>query len=367
MALTNFAALTDEELTIWSRTTWSAARNMQFLNQFVGDGHTAMIQRITELKKDQKGARAVITLVKDLEGDGIAGDRTLEGNEEALGMDEQVVQIDQLRHANRHEGKMAEQRSVVTFRKESKDKLAYWLSDRMDQMAFLTMSGVSYAYKTNGPARVGSDLINLAFAGDVTAPSANRHFQWDAVNGLSPGNTAAVATADTPSWKMLVEMKALAEESFVKPIRMNNGVAVYNIFMTPTAMSRLKQDADFLANIRNAAPRSNDNVLFKGAESYYVDGLAIHAYRHVFNTRGLASGSKWGGGAVDGCRILMCGAQAMGFADIGAPEWVEKGFDYENQQGIAYGKILGYKKPVFYSMESGTKEDFGVICVDVAQ
>lgn len=328
MALTNFAALTDEELTIWSRTTWSAARNMQFLNQFVGDGHTAMIQRITELKKDQKGARAVITLVKDLEGDGIAGDRTLEGNEEALGMDEQVIQIDQLRHANRHEGKMAEQRSVVTFRKESKDKLAYWLSDRLDQMAFLTLSGVSYAYKTNGPARVGSDLINLAFAADVTAPSANRHFRWDVTDGLMPGDTSSIAVADTPSWKMLVELKAMAEESYVKPLRTDNGVAMYNIFMTPTAMARLKQDTDFLANIRNAAPRSNDNVLFKGAESYYVDGLAIHGYRHVFNTRGLAGGSKWGNaGAVDGCRILMCGAQALGLADIGAPEWVEKGLN----------------------------------------
>ena len=366
MALTNFAALTDEELTIWSRTTWSAARNNTFLNQFVGDGATAMIQRITELKKDQKGARAVITLIKDLEGDGIAGDRTLEGNEEALLSDEQVIQIDQLRHANAHEGKMAEQRSVVTFRKESKDKLSYWLADRLDQMAFLTLSGVSYGYTTNGQARVGSDLPNLAFAADVSAPTSNRHFRWDASTGLMAADTSAVDTPDTPSWKMLVEMKALAEESFVKPIRMENGVSVYHVFLTPTAMSRLKQDTDFLANIRNAAPRSSDNVLFKGSDSYFVDGLALHSYRHVYNNRKAAT--KWGSGAnVEGCRILMCGAQALAFADIGAPEWVEKGFDYDNRQGIAYGKILGFKKPKFASLESGTTEDFGVICVDVAQ
>lgn len=369
MSLTNFSALTDEEYTVWSRQTWSAARNQQFLNQFVGTSHSSMIQRITELTKTRKGARAVITLVKDLEGDGVAGDRTLEGNEEALQSDDTVIQIDQLRHANRHEGKMADQRSVVNFRKESKDVLAYWLADRLDQMAFLTLSGVSYTMKTNGAARVGSDLPYLDFAADVTAPSTNRHFRWDATTGLEAGDTAAVDTADTPSWKALVEAKATAEESLIRPIRMNDGVSFYNVFLTPTAMAKLKQDSDFLANIRNAAPRSNSNPLFKGAETFYVDGMAIHSYRHVYNTRGATSGvDKWGSGSdVDGCRALFCGAQALGFADIGMPEWVEKGFDYDNQQGISLGKMMGFLKPVFSSLESGTDEDFGVMAIDFAQ
>jgi hypothetical protein len=83
---------------------------------------------------------------------------TLEGNEEAMKSFDQVIQIDQLRHANRHEGKMADQRSVVEFRENSRDVLGYWLSDRIDQMAFLTLAGISYAFKPNGAARVGSDL-----------------------------------------------------------------------------------------------------------------------------------------------------------------------------------------------------------------
>ena len=70
MALTNFAALTDEQKTIWAREVWKHARNMSFVNKFAGTGSNAMIQRITELKKDEKGARAVMTLVLDLEGDG---------------------------------------------------------------------------------------------------------------------------------------------------------------------------------------------------------------------------------------------------------------------------------------------------------
>ena len=85
MALTNFANLTTEQLTVWSRDLWAAARNKMFLGNFAGTGQNAMIQRIKELKKGPGGAaRAVITLVTDMEGDGVVGDNQLEGNEEAM-------------------------------------------------------------------------------------------------------------------------------------------------------------------------------------------------------------------------------------------------------------------------------------------
>ena len=129
---TNFSNLTTEQKTVWSRDMWKQARNLSFTNKFLGSDANSMIQHITELKKSEKGARAVITLLTDLEGDGVAGDRTLEGNEESLKSFDQVIRIDQLRHANRHEGRMAEQKSIVTFRKDSRDTLAYWLSDRME-------------------------------------------------------------------------------------------------------------------------------------------------------------------------------------------------------------------------------------------
>lgn len=368
MALTNFGALTTEQKTAWSMDMWKAARNWSFLNRYLGSDANAMIQRITELKKSEKGARAVITLVADAEGDGVAGDRTLKGNEEALRSYDQVIQLDQIRHAHKHEGRMAEQRSVVTFRKEARDILGYWLADRLDQMAFLTLSGVSFAKKTNGADRVGSDFPYLEFANDVTAPSTNRHLRWDAATGLEAGDTTAVAPADTPSWKMLVEAKAYAVDNYIRPIRGSEGLEVYNVFMTPQGIAKLKQDSDFLAAWKDAQKRGADNPLFKGADVIYVDGLAIREFRHVYNTKGATSGvDKWGSGAdVDGQRVLICGAQALGFADLGAPYWNEEGDDYGNQQGIAIGKILGLKKPVFRSAVTGTNEDFGVLCLDTA-
>jgi N4-gp56 family major capsid protein len=366
MAKTNFAALTDEQKTVWSRDLWKAARNYSFVDKFTGTGSNSMIQRITELTKSEKGDRAVLTLVADLETDGVVGDNQLEGNEESIKAYDTVVTIDQIRNANRSKGRMADQRSIVNFRNTSKDVLAYWLADRMDQMAFLTMSGVSFAKKNNGADRdAGSQLASLAFASDVVAPSANRHFRWDATNGLVAGDTTSVIAADTPSYAMLVEAKAKAKVNYIRGIRGQGGEEVYHVFMSPQGMAKLKLDTDFLTNVRNAGPRSGKNVLFSGSIPT-VDGLVIHEYRHVYNTAGAADGNKWGGGSIDGQRIIFAGAQAMGMADLGNPYWDEIDADYNNQQGISVGKIMGMLKPKFQSQVSGTEEDFGLMVIDTA-
>jgi len=362
MPLTNFASLTNEQLTIWQRDTWSAARNYSFVSRFVGTSENSMIQRITDLTKTKKGARAVMTLVNDLEGDGVAGDSTLEGNEEALTSGDQVINIDQLRHGNRHEGMMSDQRSVVRFREQSRNKLAYWLGDRIDQMAFLALSGVAFTFNNDGTARTGSNLPQLEFAGDVVAPSTNRHFYWDgAGSALAAGDTSAVENGDTPEWNTFVEVRAKLRRELVKPIRGGQGQELYNVFMSPEALKALKKDTVFQAMLRDAAQRGPANPLFKIPPVYFIDGFAIYEHNHVFRD------TDWGAGAnVAGSAVLFCGSQALGIADIGQARWVEKEFDYENSPGIAYGKIFGMLKPQFRAPVTKTTEDFGVMRIDVS-
>ncbi|MBT4068649.1 MAG: N4-gp56 family major capsid protein [Candidatus Marinimicrobia bacterium] len=365
MAFTNFAALTSEQKKVWSRDLWKYARNNSFINKFAGSGSNAMVQRISELTKTERGDQAVITLLTDLEGDGTVGDNTLEGNEEQIKAYDKVIRIDQIRHANRTTGRMADQKTIVNFRENSRDALAYWLSDRMDQMAFLTMSGVGFNYTTSGVARSGSSLASLEFASDVSAPTANRHFQWDATNGLSTGDVTAVGAADTPSYAMLVEMKAKAKDKFIRGIRAGGGEEVFHVFMSPQGMAKLKLDSDYLANVRNAGVRGSKNELFAGSTSVLVDGMWIHEYSHVLTPAASADTGEgaWG---VKGQRVLMCGAQALAMADLGKPSWDEKDFDYNNQKGISTSKIMGMLKPKFHSIIDSGVEDFGLIAVDTA-
>ena len=365
MALTNFTALTTQEKTVWSRDLWAAARNASFAMRFTGKGPNSMIQRITELTKSEKGDRAVLTLVADLEGDGVTGDYTMENNEEAIKAYDEVITIDQLRNANRLAGRMADQKSVVNFRGTSKDILAYWLADRIDQMCFNTLAGIAYTYTNNGTLRAvnptGRNLSDLAFASDVSSPSVTRWRQWDATNGLSAGDNTAIIAADTPSWEMLVETKALMKDQYIRGIKGPGGAEYYHVFMTPQGIAKLKQDSTFLANLQNAGPRGAANPLFSGS-MLTQDGLIIHEFRHV------PSSATWGSGAVSGQAVLFCGAQALGMADIGLPYWDEETFDYGNQHGVSIGKIFGLLKPTFRSIYSGTTvvEDFGVMRVDTA-
>lgn len=367
---TNFALLTNEQKTVWSLDFWKQARNKSFINKFLGKDANSMVQHITELKKTEKGARAVITLLADLEGDGVVGDRTLEGNEEILKSYDQVIRIDQLRNANRHEGRMADQKSVINFRENSRDKLAYWLSDRIDQMAFLTLAGKSFSFHPNGSTRVGSDLKNLEFAADIVAPSAKRVGRWDNTNKafVTGGGQNTVTATDTPAWELFVQLKAYAKENYVRGINEDGGEETYHAFLSPLAMAKLKLDPVYRDNLRYAQQRGAGNELFTGS-AVKIDGIYLHEFRHVPNTRLAASGAKFGAaGTVDGCQVLFCGAQALGMADIGNPEWVEKEFDYDNQPGISVAKILGFLKPQFATQYSGgTKEDHGVISAYVAQ
>lgn len=371
MALTNFAALTAEQKTAWARDFWTEARNLSFINQFAGKGPNAMVQRITELTASEKGARAVITLVNELASDGITGDYQAEDNEEAMSMTEDVIRIDQLRNATRRKGRVADQKSIVDFRKESRDKLAYWISDRIDQLAFLTLSGIQYTKTNKGADRpvlaTGLNLGDLEFAADVTQPTANRHIRWDGgTSSLASGDTTAVdAAADKITYKSLVLAKAYAKDHYMRPIRGSGGNELYHVFVTPTGMAQLKLDSDFLANIRNATPRAKDNQLFSGTSSVMIDGMVIHEFRHTYNTTAASANNKWGAtGNDDGQRVLICGAQALAMADIGVPAWEEDTFDYGNQLGISIGKIFGFKKPVLHSSAEAGDADFGVICMD---
>lgn len=369
MATTNFTRLTTEQKTVWSRDLWKQARNLTFVNKFLGKSANSMIQHIDELTKTEKGARAVMTLVIDLEGDGVAGDRALKGNEEGIKAYDKVIRVDQLRNANKSEGRMADQKSIVRFRETSRDQLAYWLSDRIDQMAFLTLSGVTYGNKNDGGTRVGSDLSNLEFAADVVAPTNGRVLRWNGTTNtlVTAGTTAAVTAADTPTYNMLVQLKAYAKTSMVRGVR-SGGDETYHVFFSPLAMAKLKLDPDYITAVTRARERSPNNPIFTGA-SIELDGLMLHEFQHVYNTFGTSV--KWGAANnVDGCQVLFCGAQAMGMADIGLPTWVEEDDDYENQQAIATGKIFGFLKPQFYTQYGSfpqTTQDFGVISVYVAQ
>jgi len=361
--LTNFAALTPQQKLVWSRDVWKTARDGMFIKKFIGNDENSVIQRITDLTKTEKGEQVIMHLVADLVEDGVIGDNEREGNEEAMQSYSQVLNIDLITHSVRNKGKLAEQKTVIKFREMGRDRLAYWLANRVDQLAFLTLSGISYAFQNNGAPRVNSPFPNLAFAADVAAPSSKRSLMWDGT-ALAVSNTASIANTYLPSYKMIVDAVAYAKEQYIKPL-MSGGKEYYVMFVQPGTLAALKKDADYQRAVVGVATKAGEQSPWFTGATVTIDGVVLHEHRLVYNTKGAASGSKWGAGsAVNGTRSLLCGAQALGMADIGSPEWTEKMFQYDSQQGINIDKMFGLLKPKFYSQYSGSVEDFGVLSID---
>ncbi len=363
MALTNFAGLTAQQKIVWSRDVWAAARDQMFIKKFIGSGDNAVIQRITELTKTERGEQVIMHLVADLVEDGVTGDNEREGNEEAMQSYSQIINMDLITHSVRNKGKLSDQKSIIKFREMGKDRLAYWLANRVDQLALLTLSGIGYGFQNNGAVRASAAFPSLAFAGDVSGPSSKRALMYNGTN-LVPSVTGNITSAFVPSYKMIVDAVAYAKENYIKPL-MSEGKEYYTMFVTPSTLAALKKDADYQRAVVGVATKAGmDSPWFTGG-TVTIDGVVIHEHRLVYNTKGAASGSKWGAaGAIDGTRSLLCGAQALGMADIGTPEWNEKEFQYGAQQGINVDKMFGLVKPKFYSIYNKSVEDFGVLSID---
>lgn len=363
MSVTNFARLTPQQKIVWSRDVWQAARDGMFVKKFIGSGDGAMIQRITDLTRTERGEKVLMHLVADLVQDGVAGDNEREGNEEEMMSYSQEIAIDLISHQVRNKGKLADQKTVINFREMAKSRLAYWLSNRVDQLALLTLSGVSYAYNLDGSLRENSPFPSLSFAADVSAPTSKRNVIWNGTS-LVAGSTTDITSSCVPSYKMIVDAVAYAKTHYIKPL-MAGGKEYYVLLVQPGTLAQLKKDPDYLRAVTNLAIKAGEDSPWFTGGTVTIDGAVLQEHRLVFGTQGAASGQKWGAdGTVNGTRSLLCGAQALGMADLGTPEWVEKKFDYDSKQGVSVDKMIGFLKPKFHSIYDKSTEDFGVLSID---
>jgi len=367
MAATDFGALSAAQKRVWAADIWKAGRDQSFFfaNGFIGKSDKDMnsvIQRVTQLSETERGLECVMQLVQDMVNDGVVGDNELDGNEEALVNDAQTIRIDQLRHGTKSKGAMAEQATVIRFREQSKDKLGFWLSDKLDELMFLTISGRAYTLKTSGETRTNSQLPSLRFASDVAAPSSGR-----VIFAGSATSEATLTASDKFSWAVCVKAKQTAIRKKIRPIK-SNGQNNWVLVITPEQERDLALDPTYQTIVRSAAKNGDQNPLFTGAIAK-VHGLVIHSHNKVFNTLGLSSGSKWGSGStIDGAQAMLLGAQAAGLATLGNMNFTESDkTDHGNRPGVGVGRKIGMLKPQFKSLtDASTRQDFGCIAIKTA-
>jgi N4-gp56 family major capsid protein len=373
---TNFnVGLNVQQINYFEKKIVKRMRVESLADQLASEGGDAAIHRVTDLKNTTWGYKAIMTMVPDDTSFGVVGDNRLQDHEAGITAYDLEITFDQFRKAFKNEGVMADRSVWFKFAQQASDQLAFWAKDTKDRLMMNTLAGVGYEYEVDGSLRSNTcEWKNNRFAGDVTAPSANRHLRWD-VNGgtkqlIGDASTDDVADTDLPSWNMFLDMRAELPLMRVKPIRgkWGNGQDLYIAIVHPRTLNVLKKDSDFIANLRYSMPRGKDNPVFRGAETYMIDGILLISHRYAYNTLGAASGSKWGsGGLVNGARTLFLGAQALGMVEIGGPKWVTRTDDFENQIAISMAYKFGFRKTVWPDQwAANAEEDFGVVCVDHA-
>lgn len=329
----------------WSRGLMKESLKNTHVMQFMGEGSNNVVQIKTELSKAE-GDKVTFGLRLQLKGDGVAGDGTLQGNEEALVTYEDSVTIDQLRHAVRSKGKMSEQRVPFTVRDEARDGLADWWADRMDFAFFNQVCGNTAEADTR---RTGMQA--------ATAPSTNRVIYQNAPT--AEGSLSSADTFDITLIDACVERAMTGGSSGdqipLVPLRIGREKK-YVMFLHPYQVFDLRTSTTTgqWLDIQKAAMSGGQitkNPIYTGALGEY-NGVILHV-----NTRIPAAPTN-----ASARRAVFLGAQAAAIAfgrekGKNVYSWSEELFDYKNQLGVGAGCIWGMKKCQFNS------EDFGSIVV----
>jgi N4-gp56 family major capsid protein len=311
--------------TLWRKQLFADVRDELYMTKFIGSSERSMIQELEDLKV-QKGKTITFGLGIKLSGNGITGDSTLEGSEEAMTDYDESIIVDQLRHAVLLTGRMDEKQNAYDMRVSAKARLTDWWAERIDKELLYKLCGYTGATFSNTPTAAAA--TRRIFAGGETA-------------------IANLTTAYKMDCKVLDAAKQMAQLASpkIKPIRVN-GKPTYVVFLHPYDATNLRQDPVWNQAQREANVRGDENPIFSGALGIY-NGMVIHEHEYVYRTND-------GSGSAYVARNVLCGQQAGAIAWGADVKWVEKSFDYGNAWGISVGAIWGCLKPMFNSVDYGT-------------
>ena len=343
MALTSYGVNAPEAVKLWRKRLAREALKATWIQKFIGDSDDSLIQTFSETGKSA-GDRVTVTLRMQLAGDGVQGDGTLEGNEEALSTYTDNLLIDQLRHAVRSKGKMTEQRIPWSVREEAMMGLRDWWAGRMDTAFFNQIAG-------------NTAVSDTRYTGNQSALAATSFYRS---GGLATDQAVQGDTTKTFNLNQLDNAVAIAKTStpVIRPLRYQ-GSDVYVAFLHPFQVRDLRTSTATgqWLDIQKAAAAGGevkDNPIFTGAIGMYNNVILHESFRVPFGVHSTS-------GAAQNLtrRAVLCGAQAaaIGFGQgqsFDGWDWNEELFDYGNQLGVEAGAIFGLKKLVFNSVDFST-------------
>lgn len=344
MAVTSFATGDALAVKLWSKKISVEALKQTWVFKFMGKDDNSLIQIYDDTQKSA-GDRIRIPLRRLLSGNGVAGDGTLEGNEERITYYSDDLYINQLRHAVREGGRFSRQLIPFDVREHARSSLQDWWADRIDTWFFNQICG-------------NAGQTDLRFTGNQTAVAADSDHR---IYAGGKGSDQSLTNSATCKFTLtLIDVAVEKAKTLAVPIRpiMVNGEEKYVMFLHHYQATdlRINTSTGQWLDIQKAAMQGgqvSNNPIYTGALGEY-NGVILHASNRV---PGFSAGNALTANA--GRIAVMAGAQAVGmaFGRDNGPEryqWVEDYFDYENQFGVAAGCTAGMKKMIYNGSDFAT-------------
>ena len=350
MSATEFGNASAQNVLRWSNKLLREAMDKTYFKRFTGKTNEAIIQILPDLE-NSPGDTVKYDLLYQNRGDGVQGDTTLEGFEEALEFYQDSVKIDQLRHAHNFR-KMTQQRTVHDLRKVGRSSLSKWYAWKYDTMMFAYLGGAVGDGAETASGTIGSS----GFAGNaIQTPETTHHLN-------KTGSTMSLAFLNTA--------KTLAKtiNPRISPI-MVDGKPKYVAVLHPYSINALRTEtgeAGWNLIQGRSGVRGSDNPIYTGAMGEY-NGIVIHESEYIPTNDGSTVLTGFTA-QYDKANLLLgqgAGAFAMGNAYDKVDQssngggsyfsYKEQVRDYGNNKGIGVASCFGIKKNRFNS------KDFGVM------
>jgi len=339
MAETRF--LTDNPLTRkrWARDLYKyILPNMEF-NELIGTGSDSIVELKNDLGKGE-GDQITFGIRLPLNGAGIVGDKTVEGNEEALRFRNFKMTIEELNHAVDTGGKMDEQRIPYDLMKEGKEGLQEWWITKLSDFVMNNLAG-------NSSYRIAGEV----FGNEIREPDAD-HFVT-----VNDKTETAMTSADVIDLSYLDRLKQRAElptnGAFkVRPLT-KGGKNYYRVYLHNYAFDNLRENTNVgqwgdMLRSANKLQMPNVEIEYNGmliTKSERLPMVQDNVYR---------------------CVLLGKQAGVFGWGGAGESKSSTMSFVPYHKDALRFvmvrgGGIFGMTKPGFVTPGSSAVRDYGLI------
>jgi len=317
-------------------------------NQFTGDmgkSGTKPIHVVEELGK-MDGEAITITLLGQLDGDGVSGTGVLSGSEEhADNFGHKVEVVDYANAVKIH--KSEQRKSVVDLLEKFRPTLMNWAQNHMrdkiiDALGSAQVNGTqkyadcSEANKDTWVALQNPDTTNhrVLFGSAKSVYNGQTADHSDAL-----GDVTSAMTFGTDAASLMRRMARTCTPK-IPPIRVNGREEVYIIYAATEAFRDFKETSSYQTLLSDAAVRGRDNDLFRAGDLFW-DGCIIKEIPEIPSLGAVGSSSA----VLTTCYLV--GAQAIGVAYGQKPTPIDEKVDYRRKRGVGVEFAYGVEKMHF--------------------